>query len=153
MKKGILFNLLLVMVLCVATGCGNKIKTYTCKGSSKGDGDLELTYNYTVKYKGDDVISINSVETISTSDEDDLDYYKEYFEGVYGVLDEKLDHYDNTIKVDGNKIISETDIDYSKIDVDKFIEANPANAALFTDGKIKVSTVKTVYQQLGLECK
>ena len=59
--------------------------------------------------------------------------------------------YNDTGKV--NKLVYTVDINYAKIDTKKLIEIDSANSQLINDGKVKLSSVKSLYEQLGATCK
>ena len=47
---------------------------------------------------------------------------------------------------------STVNINYEKLDVDKLIEIDSANGQLFSDGKITISTMESLYNQVGATC-
>ncbi len=153
MKKKSL--LLVVMSVCVLllTGCGSdsETKTMTCSRSMNQDS-LKTSLNYTITYKGKYVTNVKSVETVESDDNTLLESYKSQVESIYSPY-KNVDHYDYKVTIDGNKLTSTADINYEEIDTDKLIEIDSANSSLIKDGKILVSDIKSVYEQLGATCK
>lgn len=149
MKK--LKLLLVVLLALIVTGCGKaEEKTMTCTRTLNQDG-LKMEFNYTVTYQGDYVKTVKSVEKVTSDDPTVLDTYKSAVEQLYAPY-EKLDYYDTKVTIEGNTMTSTADINYEKIDVDKLIELDSANKQMFTDGKIKVETMESVYNQVGATC-
>lgn len=149
MKK--LKLLLVVLLALIVTGCAQQEeKTMTCT-RTLNQGDLKMELNYTVVYQGDYVKKVKSVEKITSEDSSVLEAYKSQVEELYTPYD-KIDYYDTKVTIDGNTMTSTADIDYEKIDVDKLIEIDSATSQLFTDGKIKVETLESVYNQVGATC-
>ena len=68
-------------------------------------------------------------------------------------LDKEVIDIFKKIKSEKVLVISKVDINYSKIDTNKLIEIDKANSQIITDGKIKVSSVKSLYEKLGATCK
>ncbi len=150
MKK--LKLLLVVLLALVVTGCGNSDaeKTMTCTRTLNQD-NLKMDLKYTVVYQGNYVKQVTSVETITTDDEEVLNTYKTSVEKVYAPYQD-LEYYDTNVSVEGNTMTSTVNINYEKLDVDKLIEIDSANGQLFSDGKITISTMENLYNQVGATC-
>jgi hypothetical protein len=60
----------------------------------------------------------------------------------------------SSVNVEGenNNALSQVD-ENEKIDTKKLIEIDSANSQLIKDGKVKISDVKSLYEQLGATCK
>ena len=123
----------------------------TCTRSVNKNG-MKTSLNYKVYYDGDDVTRIKSEESIQMENNKSLKGYKEQIEKVYEPY-KNVKFYNYNIAIRGNKLISKVDINYSKIDTNKLIEIDKANSQIITDGKIKVSSVKNLYEKLGATCK
>lgn len=151
MKK---VKVLLVVLLLgfMVTGCGTKEeKTMTCTRTLNQQG-MKMDLTYTVLYQGDYVKKVKSVEKVTSEDASVLETMKENVEKLYEPY-QKIDYYDTKVTIDGNTMTSTADINYEKIDVSKLSEIDSAAGQLFTDGKIKVETLESVYSQLGATCK
>ncbi|MDD6224215.1 MAG: DUF1307 domain-containing protein [bacterium] len=159
MKKGVkYFSLILVMFVgvCLLAGCNNSTKkgekTLTCTMSSEISKDLKTDLSYKITYEGDYVTKLVTQEKVISSDNSTLELYKEQVESLYAPY-KKLDHYDYKVTIDGDTMTSDVTIDYSKIDMDKFIEIDESNSALIKNGKVKLEDIKEVYEAIGATCK
>lgn len=158
MKKRYLFLAIVMVGVFLITGCSSKSKdivnngnVMTCTRSVNKNG-MKTSLNYKVYYDGDDVTRIKSEESIQMENNKSLKGYKEQIEKVYEPY-KNVKFYNYNIAIRGNKLISKVDINYSKIDTNKLIEIDKANSQIITDGKIKVSSVKNLYEKLGATCK
>ena len=158
MKKRYLFLAIVMVGVFLITGCSSKSKdivnngnVMTCTRSVNKNG-MKTSLNYKVYYEGDDVTRIKSEESIQMENNQSLKGYKEQIEKVYEPY-KNVKFYNYNIAIRGNKLISKVDINYSKIDTNKLIEIDKANSQIINDGKIKVSSVKSLYENLGATCK
>lgn len=123
----------------------------TCTRTMSQSG-MKTNLNYKVTYSGDYVNRVQSEESIETSDTTTLNTYKEQIEKIYTPYKD-IKYYTYSVTIDGNKLVSTVDINYAKIDTKKLIEIDSANSQLINDGKVKLSSVKSLYEQLGATCK
>lgn len=152
MKRKYLFLAVTMLVVFLVTGCSSsKEKTMTCTRTMNQSG-MKTNLNYKVTYSGDYVNRVQSEESIETSDTTTLNTYKEQIEKIYTPYKD-VKYYTYNVTVNGNKLVSTVDINYAKIDTKKLIEIDSANSQLINDGKVKLSSVKSLYEQLGATCK
>ena len=152
MKRKYLFLAVTMLVVFLVTGCSSsEEKTMTCTRTINQSG-MKTNLNYKVTYSGDYVNRVQSEESIETSDTTTLNTYKEQIEKIYTPYKD-IKYYTYNVTIDGNKLVSTVDINYAKIDTKKLIEINSANSQLINDGKVKLSSVKSLYEQLGATCK
>ena len=156
MKKIKFITIVLVCVLLMTSGCGKDAKKakenileYT---SSATQGVLTIDLKYTITYQGDYVQKEVSVNKITATKDVDLNAYKNTLEAEYERYKD-IKYYDNKIKIEKNTITSTRTIDYSKIDTDKLLSAGSEYYELITDGKVKLSTLKDLYTNIGMTCK
>lgn len=141
-----------MLVVFLVTGCSSsEEKTMTCTRTINQSG-MKTNLNYKVTYSGDYVNRVQSEESIETSDTTTLNTYKEQIEKIYTPYKD-IKYYTYNVTIDGNKLVSTVDINYAKIDTKKLIEIDSANSQLINDGKVKLSSVKSLYEQLGATCK
>lgn len=151
MKKTILVLMLCISALMI-TGCGKEEeKTMNCSRTLNQNG-IEMNLSYTVKYKGDYVTSVKSVEKIKSDDTATIEAYKTQLEETTSPYKD-IKYYDHEVNVDGNTLTSTITIDYEKIDTDKFIEVDSSAKQLIKDGKVEVETIETLYNTLGITCE
>ena len=152
MKRKYLFLAVTMLVVFLVTGCSSsKEKTMTCTRTMNQSG-MKTNLNYKVTYSGDYVNRVQSEESIETSDTNTLNTYKEQIEKIYTPYKD-VKYYTYNVTIDDNKLVSTVDINYAKIDTKKLIEIDSANSQLINDGKVKLSSVKSLYEQLGATCK
>lgn len=152
MKRKYLFLSVTMLVVFLVTGCSSsEEKTMTCTRTMSQSG-MKTNLNYKVTYSGDYVNRVQSEESIETSDTTTLNTYKEQIEKIYTPYKD-IKYYTYNVTIDGNKLVSTVDINYAKIDTKKLIEIDSANSQLINDGKVKLSSVKSLYEQLGATCK
>ena len=152
MKRKYLFLAVTMLVVFLVTGCSSREeKTMTCTRTMSQSG-MKTNLNYKVTYSGDYVNRVQSEESIETSDTTTLNTYKEQIEKIYTPYKD-IKYYTYNVTIDGNKLVSTVDINYAKIDTKKLIEIDSANSQLINDGKVKLSSVKSLYEQLGATCK
>ena len=152
MKRKYLFLAVTMLVVFLVTGCSSsEEKTMTCTITMNQSG-MKTNLNYKVTYSGDYVNRVQSEESIETSDTTTLNTYKEQIEKIYTPYKD-VKYYTYNVTVNGNKLVSTVDINYAKIDTKKLIEIDSANSQLINDGKVKLSSVKSLYEQLGATCK
>ena len=153
MKK--ILNIVLVCFMIVfLAGCDNNSeKTMTCTRKVTVTDDVKMDLLYKATYKNDVVSRIETVEKIISSDDSVLESYKNQLDSVYSPY-AKVEYYDTSVEIDGDTLISNTKIDYSKIDIDELIEIDSANSSLIDkDGKVKIDTVRNIYEKVGATCK
>ncbi len=152
MKRKYLFLAVTMLVVFLVTGCSSsEEKTMTCTRTMNQSG-MKTNLNYKVTYSGDYVNRVQSEESIETDDTTTLNTYKEQIENIYKPYKD-IEYYTYNVTIDNNKLVSTVDINYAKIDTDKLIEIDSANSQLINDGKVKLSSVKSLYEQLGATCK
>lgn len=150
MKKAIL-SCLVVGSLLLTTGCG-KEKVMVCKRDAEIEEGVNLSLNYKVTYKGDDVELIESTEKVTSDDKDYLEDYKDRVEKIYSPYKD-VKYYDYEVTIDGDVLTSSTKIDYSKIDTEELIKIDSANKEAFKDGKLKLASIKATYKSIGASCE
>ena len=147
MKRKYLFLAVTMLVVFLVTGCSSsEEKTMTCTRTMNQSG-MKTNLNYKVTYSGDYVNRVQSEESIETSDTTTLNTYKEQIEKIYTPYKD-IKYYTYNVTIDGNKLVSTVDINYAKIDTKKLIEIDSANSQLINDGKVKIGSVKSLYELL-----
>lgn len=126
-------------------------KTMKCH-LSKTQSGAEFDLSYFADYEGNYVTNIRSDERITSNDSTALETYKKSIEQTYAPFD-NIEYYDYSVSIDGNTLISTTDIDYSKIDINKVIEIDSSSRALIKNGKININDLKKVYESMGTTCE
>lgn len=148
----------LILIVCLAclflvTGCSNeKSKTLTCTRTATIQTGVDMSLNYKVTYKGENVLLVESEEKITSDDADDLKSYETTINNMYSPYKD-LEHYYYNVSIDGNTLTSTTKIDYEKIDTDRMIEIDSKNSTLIKNGKVNVQDLKSAYETLDVTCQ
>ncbi len=151
MKKAM--AVLLGLSVMLLTGCGTpKEGKLVCTSKQQIDETTTLESTYNVSHKDGYVTQLNTKETITSDKKETLEVYKKNLESVYSAYN-GIEHYNNDIKIEGNKLISITKVNYEKLDTKKLIEIDKNNEAAIENGKVKVSVLKNAYEQLNATCK
>ena len=125
-------------------------KTMICSSNTSSNG-MEINLKYTVDYIGNYVTNVSSEEKITSSNESLLETYKTQIENMYSIYKD-IEYYNYKVQIDGNTLISTTDINYNKIDTDKMIEIDSNNSSLIKNGKININDIENLYNQVGASC-
>ena len=148
----------LILVLTLITACGNdtakeSIKTCTLTSNDITNG-YKLESKYMIYSTGKTVDKVVTVETVTSEDESVIDYFDEYLSTTYATYNETYGGYTNNITKETGKITSETTVDYSKMDLKKYVEDNSAMKD-YVDSNNKLLTTGTVaiYEAMGATCK
>lgn len=155
MKKCLKFLSLIIAVVFIS-GCGNdKEVTKTCTlTSTNSTNGYKLESVYKIYGKGKVADKVVTTETITADNEDDLDYYKEYFEKTYKAVDDVYGGYTINVSIKDNKVISETTIDYNKMDLKKYVKDNSVmKNYVDKNNKMLIDGLISTYEALGATCK
>lgn len=152
MKK-IKYLLVALLVGVLLTGCG-KGKVVKCTNTINQDG-IEYTATYEISLDSDDYVKkVETTEVLVSDDSSYLDATKQTTEELYSASNKAYGGYDYSVKVSGNKLTAKCTIDYSKMDVKKFVEDNPSlESFASSDNKVKLEGVKRIYEALGAKCE
>ena len=126
-------------------------KVMTCTRTATISEGVTMSLEYTVTHDGTYVKKVKSHETVTANDSAYLEAYKKQVESIYSPY-KNVEYYTYSVRVEGNTLISDADIDYEHIDTSKMIEVDSANATLIKDGKVKVSDIKSLYATVGATC-
>lgn len=155
MKKIIMLISLSVLVV-MSSGCGSEkevMKTCTMTSNNVAQ-NYKMENEYKIYGKGKVVEKVVTTETVNSSDQETLDYLEEFVTSTYEANNKAYGGYSHKITNKDGKLISETTIDYNKMDVEKFVKDNSVMSSyvnsknqLLIDGLIKI------YEATGATCK
>ena len=154
MKKGLKILFISLFVILIS-GCGksNKEVVSTCTlNSDQSSNGYKLTSNYEIHSKDGSVYSVVTKETVESDNEQVRSYFKKTLEDSYNTANESYSGYTYNVTEDGNKIISDVTIDYSKMDLDKFVKNNSQMKSYIKNNKISLDGMKKIYEALGATC-
>ena len=112
-------------------------------------GDI---YDFVELKKDGLVNSVTTKETVESDNEQVRSYFKKTLEDSYNTANENYGGYTYNVTEDGNKVISDVTIDYSKMDLDKFVNDNSQMKSYIKNNKISLDGMKKIYEALGATC-
>ena len=121
MKKGLKILFISLFVILIS-GCGksNKEVVSTCTlSSNQSSNGYKISSNYEIHSKDGLVNSVTTKETVESDNEQVRSYFKKTLEDSYNTANESYGGYTYNVTEDGNKVISDVTIDYSKMDLEK----------------------------------
>ncbi|HCJ32564.1 MAG TPA: hypothetical protein DHV70_06740 [Firmicutes bacterium] len=164
MKKGLKILFISLFVILIS-GCGNEktnvntnkdtaketINTCTLSSDQSSNG-YTLSSNYEIHSKDGLVNSVTTKETVESDNEQVRSYFKKTLEDSYNTANESYGGYTYNVTEDGNKVISDVTIDYSKMNLDKFVNDNSQMKSYIKNNKISLDGMKKIYEALGATC-
>ncbi len=146
----------LVVAIIFISGCGNdKEFTKTCTLTSNDTvNGYKLEAEYKVYGKGKTVDKVVTTETVISDDQERLDSYEEYFKEAYSSVNELYGGYTNNVTNKDGKVISETTIDYNKMDMEQYVKDNSAmKNYVDKNNKLLLEGIIATYEALGATCE
>lgn len=155
MKKIAMGFLMLISVFLVSGCTKSESKVLNCTlHNNDVVNNYELNSEYEVTYKDNVVSKVKSTETVTSDDSEVLDYFEEYLDTTYSAMNENYGGYVYTVDRESDKVIANTTIDYSVLDLDQLADDQPTlKDALNSDGKITLDGIKDLYDSLGITCE
>lgn len=156
MKK-IVRTLSLLFVIALMCGCGNTekevVKTCTLTSNDTVNG-YKMESVYKIYGKGDVVEKVETTETVTSENEEILDYLEEYLIDTYKSINEVYGGYTNTVTNEDGKVVSTTTIDYNVMDLEKYANDNTAvKNYINSDNKFLIEGIISIYESTGAVCK
>ena len=150
----------LIFVLLMLFGCEGKKENFkefvkTCELTSNDvTNGYKLKSLYEIHGKGKTVEKVITTETVTSDDEETLEYFKEYLSTTYESYNKIYGGYTNEITISDGKLISKTTIDYSKMNLEKFASDNSViKNYVNDDNKFLLEGIKSFYKSLGANCE
>lgn len=151
MRKYIKF-LLLLLVVIILSGCTSKLDIAECNFESK-QSDYNIKSKYTIYYRDNIVEKIDIDEVISSSSKDKLNGFNKSYKKQYDSNKTMYGGYTYNIKKNKNKLELSASIDYTILDMKKFVSNNPAiKKYLNRDNKLSLDGAIKMYQASGSKC-
>ena len=140
-------------IVLLATGCGTKVVTCTIKNDQSGSG-YSIDSTYEIYSKKDNVSTVEIKEVITSKNNTTLAYFEDKLKKKYEELNKLYKGYTVKTKSEKGKVIVTATADYSKIDVEKFANANDVIKDDIKKSKKMTSDIaKKYYESLGASCK
>lgn len=150
MRKTVKLSIIALASLALA-GCGNQEIVTECVRTGVIKEGVSVDFNYKVNSQNGNVLKVETVEKVISEDKDYLETFKKSVLKMYAPYKD-VEHYNYEVTIEGNTLISKTDIDYSKINMDKLIEIDPNNSQIIKNGKIKLDDITNLYNSAGATC-
>ena len=154
MKKKILIitTIILIIILIVVGIYYTKYRTnkMICTYSIETDV-YAIKSKYVVTYKNKIVSNIYTKEIFKNNDEKTLKNHKLTLDTLYQPYN-NLKYYDYEVVLKDNQVISKTNINYKKIDIEKFKKIDSSNNKILTNNKVVLKTIKKIYKNNGARC-
>ena len=166
MRKKLFSILLILLVICI-TGCTKKTESgltvnsetdmtekrgvLACTREATGMNNAAVELNYEVSYKNGYVTKLHSIEKVTSSSEEVLETYRSAYEKVFEVYKD-LEYYENSITDEGNTIISDTVIEYDKVDLDELKRLENTKDSVIKDGKVALKDWLKFAEKFGTKC-
>jgi len=152
MKKIIL---LVPTLLLLLTGCGKEESgVINCTSSSRDVvNGYELKTEYKINYTGDYVNSVNTVETVTSENQEILDYLETYVKTTYDALNEEYGGYTYEVTNENGQVSANVTIDYNQMNLEQFVTDQPTLKPYVEEGKMLVDGIMVLYESLGATCE
>lgn len=154
MKKGLKILFISLFVILIS-GCGksNKEVVSTCTlSSNQSSNGYKISSNYEIHSKDGLVNSVTTKEIVESDNEQVRSYFKKTLEDSYNTANESYGGYTYNVTEDGNKVISDVTIDYSKMNLEKFVNDNSQMKSYIKNNRISLDGMKKIYEALGATC-
>ena len=151
--------IILIIMITIITGCScgkkEKLDKVTCELVSDQSASGYVAHNTYEIYSNKDIVRKVSVEEKYESKEKSmLEFFEEELNKQYKKAKEQYNGYEYSVKKEDNSVISKVEIDYKKVDLEKFIKENPAMKSYANDkNELTKDGIIQMYKNMGAECK
>ncbi len=143
------------LIICFfISGCGKKEIITKC--NMKSDQSLSgyfIESNYKVYSKKNVVTKVEINEEISSEKSDVLSNFKSMYESQYDSNNNRYGGYSYKMSEKDGKLIIDLTIDYSKMNIEKFVSDNAAFSDYLEDNKLTLDGIKKMYKTSGIVCE
>lgn len=158
MKKRIsllLIIFIIVVIVVLILVFNNKEVITICKST---DTQNSLGYSventYKIHSKKDIISKIIINQKINSTNNETLNKMKDKFETQYNNYKTRYDGYTYNIETNNNELIFNVEVDYNKVDLEKFIKDNDTMKKYVNkDNKFTLQGAKELYESSGAICK
>lgn len=163
-----LFNITLLLLLVITiTGCTKKTESgttinsesdmsdkkgvLTCTREATGLNNSAVELSYEVNYKNGYITKLHSIEKVTSSNEEVLETYRSAYEKIFEAYKD-LEYYENSVTDEGKTVVSDTVIEYDKVDLDKLKEIENTKDSVIKDGKVALKDWLKFAEKFGTKC-
>ena len=154
MKKYL--SIVVLFSLCILlTGCKGKLINTKCSSESDQTASgYKISDSYNISSRKNIVEKIELKRVIEKDDINKLNNFKNNLDRQYKDNNSKYDGYSYNIKEEDNKLLIELTIDYTKIDMNKFVTDNVAMKNYVNDkNQLTLDGAKKMYETSGNKCE
>ena len=147
--------LVVFMGVILLAGCGNSKTISKCTlESDQSASGYKLSSEYNIYATGDVVTSVKTTEVVTSDNNTILEYFEKTLKTQYDAANKSYGGYSFDIKKDENKVTSNVTIDYTKMDLSKYVKDNTAMKSYMNkDNKITLKGAKKLSEALGATCE
>ena len=151
MKKFI-SSAIIVIMLFIMTGCREKETICTIESNQSASG-YKSKYEYKILSKDDEVLKVDIYQVIDSDNNTILNYYEKMLNEQYQSSNETYGGYEYKVEKKDSSVESNVTLDYSKFNLKKYIEDNPAmKQFLNKNDKITLDGMISLYESSGATC-
>lgn len=150
---------LLIIFTTLITGCesqsstSTKYKEGTLICSRQGNiSNATTNLNYIINYKNGNITVLRSIEEVLSDDKSILDTYENAYTEIFKPYKD-LEYYENTITRSEGSVISNTLINYEKIDIEALLDIEGEEDNIIEDGKAKLEIWLSFAEKFGTTCE
>ena len=148
----------IIAIAIIITGCGSKpaksvVKKCTLNTTDEING-FKLESNYNIYATGKEVDKVITTEIVTSDNDTVLSYFETTLKNTYKSASSIYGGYTFNVTKEDGKVISNTTIDYSVMNLTKFIEDQPSLKGYVTsNNKLSLEGLKSLYESMGAVCE
>lgn len=152
MKK-IIYSVLTILLVVILTACGSGKKTLKCTYSSE-QTNYKINTEYTINAKKKIVQTVDIKQVIESDNQETLDKFEKELNEQYENDNNLYNGYTYEVKKEENKVVATITIDYTKMDLNKFIRNNGAMKKYVNDdNEYTIDGAEKLYTSTGATCE
>ena len=159
-KRIIAIAILVVVLILIILGVWFGVNKYVNREqkmkctlhSDQNKNGYVLDTEYNIKYSKDIVQEVHIQETIKSEKEDVLTKYEKQWKDQYAYNKKTFGGYTYKVTKEEGKVVSDVTIDYTTMNLGKFIRFNAAMNEYTKDNKLTVEGIKKMYEKSGAFC-
>lgn len=128
----------------------NKSGTLYCTRSGTAPNATPF-FEYTIKYRNDELLELHSVEGITSEDQETLDSYADAYESINSNY-QNLKYYDTKVIKNSDSVTRDTTINYAKIDLEELLEIEGTENNIIENGTASLSAWLELASKFGTTC-
>ena len=155
MKNKILVGFVMILSFCLVGCASGKETVLKCELSSNDTvNDYSVNSTYTIYSKGNEVNKVVTKEVVTSGSKEILDTFEKSLNSTYETTNKTYGGYTFDVKKDDKSVTSTVTIDYTKMDIDKFVKDNSVLKA-YVNKKNKLTTegARKIYTAMGATCE